>query len=103
MACTRGGSPFYYLFMQEDHESWSRLMSMTRRRFVAQAGAAAFAATAVLRNASSTYADDAPATRPTRSDAEPFGYCLNTSTIRGQNLPLEKTVEIASAAGFNAI
>src|SRR2546421_8392592 len=35
--------------------------------------------------------------------AEPFGYCLNTSTIRGQNLPLAEEIEIASKAGFSAI
>lgn len=30
-------------------------------------------------------------------------YCLNTSTIRGQGLSLEKEIEIASKAGFDAI
>lgn len=35
--------------------------------------------------------------------AEPFGYCLNTSTIRGQNLPLVQVVEIAAKAGYKAI
>lgn len=35
--------------------------------------------------------------------AEPFGYCLNTSTIRGARLPLTKEIEIAAAAGFGAI
>lgn len=35
--------------------------------------------------------------------AEPFGYCLNTSTIRGQNLDLVQEVEIAAKAGFQAI
>jgi 2-keto-myo-inositol isomerase len=35
--------------------------------------------------------------------AEPFGYCLNTSTIRGQNLPLAEEIDIASKAGFSAI
>lgn len=34
---------------------------------------------------------------------EPFGYCLNTSTLRGQNLPLAEEVEIAAKAGFGAI
>ena len=38
-----------------------------------------------------------------RSADEPFGYCLNTSTIRGQKLPLVKELEIASAAGFQAV
>jgi 2-keto-myo-inositol isomerase len=32
-----------------------------------------------------------------------FGYCLNSSTIRGQKLPIEKEVELAAKVGFNAI
>jgi len=34
---------------------------------------------------------------------EPFGYCLNTSTIRGAALPIDKEVELVAAAGFQAI
>jgi sugar phosphate isomerase/epimerase len=37
------------------------------------------------------------------STAEPFGYCFNTSTIRGQNLPLETTVEIVAQAGYRGL
>jgi len=33
----------------------------------------------------------------------PFGYCFNTSTIRGQKLPLDKEIEIAADAGYVAI
>jgi sugar phosphate isomerase/epimerase len=33
----------------------------------------------------------------------PFRYCLNTSTIRGQKLSLEKEIEITAQAGYNAI
>jgi 2-keto-myo-inositol isomerase len=40
---------------------------------------------------------------PARSNTEPFGYCLNTSTLRGQNLPLAEEVEIVATAGFGAI
>lgn len=32
-----------------------------------------------------------------------FRYCLNTSTIRGQKVPLEKEVELAAKAGYDAI
>src|SRR5438270_7469382 len=32
-----------------------------------------------------------------------FAYCLNTSTIRGQNLPLAEEIEIAAKVGFNAV
>jgi sugar phosphate isomerase/epimerase len=34
---------------------------------------------------------------------EPFGYCLNTSTIRGQKLPLTAELEIAARAGFRGV
>jgi len=34
---------------------------------------------------------------------EPFGYCLNTSTIRGNNLDLPGVITAASKAGFHAI
>ena len=34
---------------------------------------------------------------------EPFGYCFNTSTIRGQKLPLPEVVDIAAKAGYHAI
>ncbi len=33
----------------------------------------------------------------------PFRYCLNTSTIRGQRLGIEKEIDIAAEAGFDAI
>ncbi len=34
---------------------------------------------------------------------EPFGYCLNTSTIRGQGLSLVEEIELAARAGYQAI
>jgi sugar phosphate isomerase/epimerase len=34
---------------------------------------------------------------------EPFGYCLNTSTIRGQNLTLPEEIDIAAKAGYKGI
>ena len=34
---------------------------------------------------------------------EPFGYCFNTSTIRGQRLPLTQVVDITAKAGWNGI
>ncbi len=34
------------------------------------------------------------------TSAEPFKYCLNASTIRGQNLGLAKEIEIAAQAGY---
>ncbi len=38
-----------------------------------------------------------------QSELEPFGYCLNTSTIRGAGLPLDRELEIAAEAGFQAV
>ena len=37
------------------------------------------------------------------SDTSSFRYCLNTSTISGQNAGLKKYVEIASQAGYDGI
>ncbi|HQR05811.1 MAG TPA: sugar phosphate isomerase/epimerase [Gemmatales bacterium] len=39
----------------------------------------------------------------TRPSAEPFKYCLNTATIRGQKLTLEHEIDVAGKAGYNAI
>jgi 2-keto-myo-inositol isomerase len=64
---------------------------------LAQTGVAAMAAAAFA----STKAEAAE--EPTRPKNEPFGYCLNTSTIRGQKLPLVEEIEIAAKAGYNAI
>ena len=38
-----------------------------------------------------------------RGASEPFRYCLNTSTIRGQKLSLPDVVDVAAAAGYEAI
>lgn len=64
-------------------------VSLSRRELLG-AGAAALAAPALFAQSGSP-------------SAEPFGYCLNTSTIRGQNLPLVQVVEIAAKAGYKAI
>lgn len=55
-------------------------------------GTAAIAGAATMTLPTSTIA--AP------DDKEPFGYCLNTSTIRGQNIPIDKEAEIAAKAGY---
>ena len=54
----------------------------------------------------STWQAGGPARQPTgrqRPSTEPFGYCLNTSTIRGNNLDIVRVVEAAAKAGFHAI
>jgi len=70
---------------------------MTRRHILAQAGLAVGAATAVSAT------PKAAAEPKAKSAGEPFGYCLNTSTIRGQKLGIEKEVELAAKAGYDAI
>jgi sugar phosphate isomerase/epimerase len=49
---------------------------------------------------------EARAAQPTprqRPANEPFGYCLNTSTIRGNQLDIVKVVEAAAKAGFHSL
>jgi len=38
-----------------------------------------------------------------RSAREPFDYCLNTSTLKGQQMTIEQEVEIAAKAGYDGI
>ncbi|MEN6575539.1 MAG: sugar phosphate isomerase/epimerase [Phycisphaerales bacterium] len=68
---------------------------LSRRRFVAASGAALGAA---LLAGVTGRSDAAASTGP-----NPFRYCLNTSTIRGQKLGLEKEIDIAAEAGYSAI
>jgi 2-keto-myo-inositol isomerase len=66
-------------------------MNLTRRHLLS-AGAALGCGVA---------APAAAAPRPRKGEA--FRYCLNTSTIRGQKVPLQREVEIAARAGYDAI
>src|SRR4051812_2779331 len=71
----------------------------SRRQLLAGAGialGAAVMAPLLERTASA----DAPSSRPKN---EPFGYCLNTSTINGSGVPLPDQFDIAAKAGFQAI
>ena len=65
--------------------------SMTRRDWLA--------ASSLLLSSSALAAAPVSSATP----AVPFRLCLNTATIRGQKLPLEREVEIAAKAGFDAI
>jgi len=68
---------------------------LTRRKILGVAGSAAGGMVCgVLSEAGA--ARDAETT-------EPFGYCLNTGTIRGQRLGIVKEVEVAAEAGYGAI
>ena len=61
--------------------------SLTRRGWLATAGAGALAAAAPGRE----------------QQREPFRYMLNMSTIRGQNLTPPEQVDVAAKAGYQAI
>lgn len=65
------------------------------RRNVIAAGIASLAAASTARLARTA--------ETAATSAEPFGYCLNTSTISGQNLGIVAEVELAAKVGFAAI
>jgi len=67
---------------------------LSRRRMMASAGFCLGAAAT-----SNTIAAEAE----TRGKREPFGYCLNMATIRGQKLPLAEEIEIAAKAGYEGV
>jgi sugar phosphate isomerase/epimerase len=64
------------------------MQSPSRRQWLAGTLAAGLAAPAVVASPDGT---------------EPFGYCLNTATIRGQKLSLVDQIETAARAGFGGI
>jgi sugar phosphate isomerase/epimerase len=44
-----------------------------------------------------------PPGSPNAAREEPFGYCLNTSTLQGQKLDLVQLVDLAAQAGYQGI
>jgi sugar phosphate isomerase/epimerase len=70
---------------------------LSRRRLLSAAGAAICAA--VAKNNVVSAVESRTQSKP----ASPFCYCFNTSTIRGQKLPLDKEIEIAAQAGYYSI
>jgi 2-keto-myo-inositol isomerase len=53
--------------------------------------------------AATVLSQTAPAAAADPTNSEPFGYCFNTSTIRGQKLSLVQEFEIAARAGFKGV
>jgi len=45
----------------------------------------------------------APPMHAEPAKTDPFVYCFNTSTIRGQKLPIAEVVDVAARAGYQAI
>jgi 2-keto-myo-inositol isomerase len=75
-------------------------MEVSRRELIGGALAAVGSAMVPARAAAAQAQRPSARTRPAN---EPFGYCLNTSTIRGNNLDIVAVVSAASKAGFHAI
>ena len=65
--------------------------NLSRRQLLAGTGAVIAAAATTDKTAKAAVA------------ANPFTYCFNTSTIRGQNLTLDKEIEITAKAGYSGI
>ena len=71
---------------------------MTHRRdFLLAAAAASTTAASFGISAAKTVAADSDETN------DPVRFSLNTSTIRGQKLPIEQQIEVASKAGYDGI
>jgi sugar phosphate isomerase/epimerase len=84
-----------------DRESESPLSRFSRRQLLSRAGTtAAVGMTAAMSNMMSIVPAHA-ANPPERPHLFHFG--LNTSTLRGQKLPLAELVDIAAQAGYQAI
>jgi sugar phosphate isomerase/epimerase len=76
-------------------------MEISRRHVLGSAVAALGAAVvADVQAGADVQRGAAPRSRPAD---EPFGYCLNTSTIRGNNLDIVGEIAAASKAGFHAL
>lgn len=70
--------------------------NLNRREMLAAAGGVLAAGLTTVPAHSAT-----PASK--RSAAEPFGYCFNTSTIRGQKLGIVEQIDLTSKAGYDGI
>jgi sugar phosphate isomerase/epimerase len=71
-------------------------VSTTRREWLARASSAVGVAATAPLAALAAESKERPAD-------EPFGYCLNTSTIQAPKLTIVDKIEIAAKAGFQAI
>ncbi|MDB6036641.1 MAG: Xylose isomerase domain protein barrel, partial [Verrucomicrobiales bacterium] len=70
---------------------------ISRRQALVRAGL--LAGTAVATRKLSAQDTRMKPTKPT----DPFLFCLNTATIRGQKLGIVEEIDIAAKAGYNAI
>jgi 2-keto-myo-inositol isomerase len=75
-------------------------MEWSRREVLGSAVGSFAAVTRTAWQSGSPASQTKPRQRPAN---EPFGYCLNTSTIRGNQLGIVGVVDAAAKAGFHAI
>jgi sugar phosphate isomerase/epimerase len=73
---------------------------LTRREALARTGIAGAGIAAGVVGHAPSVAAEPPAPTDRRAD---FRYCLNTGTIRGHKLTLDKTVDVVSQAGYDGI
>lgn len=77
-------------------------MDFSRREVLS--GTAAFMGSALGGGLIANAAAEPATQRKTKPSAnEPFGYCLNTSTIRGNHLAVPAQIDVAANAGYDAI
>jgi sugar phosphate isomerase/epimerase len=67
------------------------MSTLSRRSLLAAGGASVTAALTITGHAADS------------EDRDPFGFCLNTSTVRGQDLSFPEQVELAASAGYQGI
>ena len=67
----------------------------SRREAITRSGACLATVAASTASVALASADD--------SDSEPFGYCLNSGTIRGQRLNLDQEIDVVARAGYRGI
>ena len=77
-----------------------KLHSLSRRQAISTSG---LLLTAALAGTSASAAAEAPPKQATTAGHPPFRFCLNTATIRGQKLGIEREIQIAADAGYDAI
>ena len=78
--------------------------SLSRRELLAHTGAALMGVGVMATTQNRSIASTAAAEQDSsRSEKEPFRYCLNLSTIRGQELSLVEEIEVAAKAGYQAV
>lgn len=75
---------------------------MTRRSWLTHSATAlaGLASASAAGSAQQPITQAPPIARPAE---EPFGYCLNTSTLSGQRLGIVELIEIAARAGYQAM